>query len=37
LKADVLIGGVARSLSVPVVTKNVDYYERFDGVRLEGY
>lgn len=37
LAADVLIGAVARSLESPVVTRNVDDFERFDGVRVEPY
>ena len=37
LARDVLIGGVARSLGIPVVTRNVDHFERFDGVRVESY
>ena len=37
LARDVLIGGVARSLSVPVVTRNVEHFETFDGVSTETY
>lgn len=37
LAADVLVGGVARSLSVPVVTRNEAHFERFDGVTVETY
>lgn len=37
LARDVLVGGVARSLSVPVVTRNVAHFEAFDGVRVETY
>lgn len=37
LARDVLIGGVARSLSVPVVTRNTDHFERFEGVHVETY
>lgn len=37
LARDVLIGGVARSLSVPVVTRNADHFSRFDGVDVEPY
>lgn len=37
LAADVLVGGVARSLSVPVVTRNTAHFERFDDVTVEGY
>lgn len=34
---DVLIAGVARSREVPVVTRNVDDFERFDGVSVLSY
>lgn len=37
LAADVLVGGVARSLSVPVVTQNVAHFAKFDGVTVESY
>lgn len=37
LARDVLVGGVARSLSVPVVTRNADHFERFGGVSVETY
>lgn len=37
LAVDVLVGGVARSLSVPVLTRNVDHFEQFDGVTVESY
>ncbi len=37
LAADVLVGGVARSLSVPVVTQNVEHFSKFDGVAVESY
>jgi predicted nucleic acid-binding protein len=34
---DVLIGGVARALSVPVVTRDASHFARFDGVHVESY
>lgn len=37
LAADVLVGGVARSLSVPVVTQNTAHFAKFDGVAVESY
>lgn len=37
LKSDVLVGGVARALSAPVVTRNTDHFELFDGVTVETY
>lgn len=37
LAADVLVGGVVRSLSVPVVTRNVGHFAKFDGVVVESY
>jgi predicted nucleic acid-binding protein len=37
LAADVLVGGVGRSLSVPVVTRNRAHFEKFDGVAVENY
>lgn len=37
LARDVPIGGVARTLSVPVVTRNVAHFELFDGVQVESY
>lgn len=37
IKSDVLIGGVARALSVPVITRNTDHFEPFDGVTVETY
>jgi predicted nucleic acid-binding protein len=37
LAADILIAGVARSLDVPVVTRNTDDFETFDGVSVEEY
>lgn len=37
LARDVLIGGVARSLSRPVVTRNTDHFSKFDGVSVETY
>jgi predicted nucleic acid-binding protein len=37
LAADVLIAGVARSLDAPVVTRNTDDFEKFDGVSVKGY
>lgn len=37
LARDVLIGGVARALSSPVVTRNADHFARFDDVRVETY
>ena len=37
LAADILIAGVARSLKAPVVTRNTDDFEKFDGVSVEEY
>lgn len=37
LAPDIRIGGVARSLSAPVVTRNTEHFERFDNVRVETY
>lgn len=37
LAGDVLVGGVARSLSVPVVTQNTAHFAKFDGVSVENY
>lgn len=37
LSDDILVAGVARSLSVPVVTRNTDHFESFDGVTVESY
>lgn len=37
LARDVLIAGVARSLSAPVVTRNPDHFTRFDAVEVEPY
>lgn len=37
LAGDVLVGGVARSLSVPVVTQNTAHFEKFDDVTVESY
>lgn len=37
LARDLLIGGVARSLSVPVVTRNEAHFSRFSGVAVEEY
>jgi predicted nucleic acid-binding protein len=37
LAADILVGGVARSLSVPAVTRNTTHFERFDDVIVESY
>lgn len=37
IKSDVLIGGVARALSVPIVTRNTDHFAAFDGVTTETY
>lgn len=34
---DIQIAGVARALDVPVVTRNTDHFERFDGVDVESY
>lgn len=34
---DIQIGGTARALDVPVVTRNTDHFERFDGVDVESY
>lgn len=35
--ADVLIAAVSRDYGAPVVTKNVDDFERFEGVSVETY
>lgn len=35
--ADVLIAAVAKARGAPVVTRNVDDFERFDGVSVESY
>lgn len=37
LARDLLNGGVARSLSVPIVTRNADHFSRFGGVSVETY
>jgi predicted nucleic acid-binding protein len=37
LARDVLIGGVARARSNPVVTRNDEHFARFDGVAVETY
>lgn len=37
LARDILIGGVARALSIPVVTKNTEHFSKFDGVSVETY
>ena len=37
LAADVLIAGVARSLNVPVVTRNTADFGEFEGVSVEEY
>jgi len=37
LAADILIAGVARSLDTPVVTRNTDDFEKFDGVSVKEY
>ena len=37
LMGDLLIAGVARSIDAPVVTRNVEDFERFDGVSVEEY
>jgi predicted nucleic acid-binding protein len=37
LSADILIAGVARSLDAPVVTRNTDDFEKFDGVSVKEY
>jgi predicted nucleic acid-binding protein len=37
LASDILIGGVARSLSLPVVTRNTDHFSKFNGVSVETY
>jgi predicted nucleic acid-binding protein len=34
---DIEIGGTARALGVPIVTRNVEDFERFDGVVVETY
>lgn len=37
LARDVLIGGVARALEAPVVTRNEDHFAQFDDVTVETY
>jgi predicted nucleic acid-binding protein len=37
LADDIQIGGVARLLGVPVLTRNIEDFELFDGVRSEVY
>lgn len=37
LARDVLIGGVARAHSAPIVTRNENHFDRFDRVRVETY
>lgn len=37
LAGDVLVGGAAKALDTPVVTRNVADFERFDGVDVERY
>lgn len=37
LARDILIGGVARARSIPVLTRNPDHFSRFDGVAVEAY
>ena len=37
LSAHILIAGVARSLNAPVVTRNTDDFEKFDGVSMVEY
>lgn len=37
LAGDIRIGGMARALSVSVVTRNTDHFSKFDGVSLETY
>jgi tRNA(fMet)-specific endonuclease VapC len=37
LTNDIQIAGAARALDVPVVTRNTDHFERFDGVDIESY
>lgn len=37
LARDILIGGVARTYSIPVVTSNITHFSRFDGVDVDTY
>lgn len=37
LTADLLIAAVAKALDIPVVTRNTDDFELFDGVDVEAY
>lgn len=37
LARDILIGGVARAHSIPVLTRNPDHFSRFDGVAVDAY
>lgn len=37
LMGDILIAGVALTLDAPIVTRNVDDFEPFDGVSVETY
>lgn len=37
LMGDLLIAGVARTIDAPVVTRNVEDFELFDGVSVEEY
>ena len=37
LKSDILIGGVGRSLGIPVITRNTDDFALFAGVTIETY
>lgn len=37
LMGDLLIAGVARAIDAPVVTRNVEDFELFDGVSVEEY
>jgi predicted nucleic acid-binding protein len=36
-RSDILIGGVARALSVPVLTRNTDHFTSLDDVATETY
>lgn len=37
LKGDLLIAGVAKTLDAPIVTRNTDDFELFEGVTVETY
>jgi hypothetical protein len=37
LAVDLLVAGVAKRLNAPIVTRNTDDFETFDGVNVESY